>query len=901
VNEITLSQAVNEINRACEIKDIQRPFFFIAGAGISCPIVPLASEIQAQCRKKALEADDSIQDPSGKSALHAYSYWMKKAYPQLKERRSYFKELIYQRRISPANLRLANLLAEKKLASLVVTSNFDDFLSRALALFGHSHIVCDHPAAAFRIDAEADDIQILQVHGSYWFYDTCNLEEDIATRAQDSPNLAESTLLKLSQILSRRSPIVIGYSGWEEDVIMTAVRRRLLARLGTRLYWFCFSRSSADSLPAFLTKHDDVFVVLPEPEKASETSPAVSGSRSLPAGNEPEERPTAGSSISAPRLLSLGNRPKARLDADYVLRQLVTTTPHLTNDPVGFLAKQLEDSFPPSKDDIYALDVAIDSVKEASRLLQEKLGPMGKEIEKVTDAFRRSAYSEAIKYATAITSTIRIARYRERLMKLSLDAARGLNDDSDVELSGYELVKQWANQDDSLSPQAQVVLATALRAKGHVLANRNCYLEALTPCEEVVKRFGDFSEPDLQEQVARALNIRGVAFWKLGRKDESFLAFDEILSRFGDSPEPALREVVAKALVNKGISLAELKEWNDAIQACDKVLGHFSEASELVLRLEVARALGLKGSVLAQSERSEKATQAYSEVLRRFKDAPEPALREEVATTFVKQGVALAELGRRKQAVEAYDEALKLFGTATEASLQVQVALALVNKADVLRELGEHKESLQASDAVLSRFRNVPDPAMREQVASALYGRGLTLSRLNDVDKEIQAYDELTSLFGNASEPPLCEWVAMAFVAKGVALGKMHAKKAIQAYDEVLRRFDNATEPMLREMVARAIFGKGFVIKERRPDEAKHAFQEVLSRFGNSSEASLQRTLQGAKFWLGQRTNDPLREGLHIQQKPKTKTRKLKAEKRKTEKTHSLLKAAQSKKTSKHS
>jgi hypothetical protein len=55
--------------------------------------------------------------------------------------------------ISRANFRLAHLLLESTVTNLVLTSNFDDFLTRALDLFGHRPIVCDHPKTLERIDA----------------------------------------------------------------------------------------------------------------------------------------------------------------------------------------------------------------------------------------------------------------------------------------------------------------------------------------------------------------------------------------------------------------------------------------------------------------------------------------------------------------------------------------------------------------------------------------------------------------------------------------------------------------------------------------------------------------------------------------------------------------------------
>ncbi len=263
--EIDLETAVSEIKQACdESPDGKPPFFIIAGAGVSMPSVPLASEIAQECKAIAVK-NNRATEPTSKLPLDVYSHWFERAFPQASQRQRYFKKLIENKPISHANFRLAHLLSERKLATLVVTPNFDDFLSRALALFGQPHTVCDHPNTVERIDPESPEIQIVHVHGSYWFYDCCNLRGEIEARTEDSRDRAVTMASLLGNILSRRSAIVVGYAGWEGDVIMTALMRRLKSGLPNNLYWYCFRRSGLDSLRLLLKNHRDVCLVLPPP------------------------------------------------------------------------------------------------------------------------------------------------------------------------------------------------------------------------------------------------------------------------------------------------------------------------------------------------------------------------------------------------------------------------------------------------------------------------------------------------------------------------------------------------------------------------------------------------------------------------------------------------------------
>jgi hypothetical protein len=184
--EIDWQTGVSEIRQACDgSKGGKSRFFIIAGAGISSPYVPTAREIERDCRETAKKYGRT-DEPTSKSPLDTYSHWLQKAFPQARDRQQYFRKLIEKKPISHANFRLAHLLTAKSLATLVVTPNFDQFLSGALNLFGQAHVVCDHPATAERIDPESEEIQVVHVHGTYWFYDCCNLRGEIEARAADS-------------------------------------------------------------------------------------------------------------------------------------------------------------------------------------------------------------------------------------------------------------------------------------------------------------------------------------------------------------------------------------------------------------------------------------------------------------------------------------------------------------------------------------------------------------------------------------------------------------------------------------------------------------------------------------------------------------------------------------------
>ena len=151
--------------------------------------------------------------------------------------------------------------------------------------------MCDHPRTVGRIDRDRDDIQIVHVHGSYLFYDCANLRAEVNGRARIDEKTSFTMVGLLDSLLWSRSPLVIGYSGWEGDVIMSALNRRLRGGnpLAQSIYWFCYRCSDRERLPPWLRDSNDVRLVLP-PEP-NPVEPAEASGRRATRGDEPPPEP----------------------------------------------------------------------------------------------------------------------------------------------------------------------------------------------------------------------------------------------------------------------------------------------------------------------------------------------------------------------------------------------------------------------------------------------------------------------------------------------------------------------------------------------------------------------------------------------------------------------------------
>ncbi|MGH8614480.1 MAG: SIR2 family protein [Gammaproteobacteria bacterium] len=312
------------------------------------------------------------------------------------------RNLIEKKPITHANLRLAHLLLERTVTNLVITPNFDDFLTRSLQLFGKYHVICDHPKTVERIDHEQADVQVVHVHGTYSFYDCCNLRGEIEGQARPSEEYSMGFLL--DQVMYRRSPLVVGYSGWDGDVIMTAIRKRLnQGRLPRKVYWFCYKRTDADKLPEWLRDRglkpdDDVCFVVPE-EEAGQGEPAGLWS-ALTAASEPIE----------------AGRGERVLDAQDVFATLIKAfelkPPSLTSDPLAYFAEHLRASLPDSSDqgvDIYFIPKVIEKIERA-RALERAMAEQGQRteaaLERVLEAVRSSRYSDVVAAARALAAEL---------------------------------------------------------------------------------------------------------------------------------------------------------------------------------------------------------------------------------------------------------------------------------------------------------------------------------------------------------------------------------------------------------------------------------------------------------------------------------------------------------------
>jgi tetratricopeptide (TPR) repeat protein len=689
MREQDLDSAIREITQACPDSNGARPpFFFIVGAGLSHPIIETASGLIDECKAQALKNGKSAE-PSSQDPMDTYSHWMDAAFPHAEQRRKYLQQKIQNKNISPATLLLAHLLEDGRIARTVVTPNFDDFLTRALTLFGVPHIICDHPHTVRRLAAQSETRQILHVHGTYWFYDCCNLTGEIEQRTQDG---AASISSFLANLLWQSSPIVIGYSGWEDDVIMTALKLRLTEQvLPFNIYWFCYDNNELQKLPSWLTGHQSIRFVTP---KISSNS------------NAPESP------------MSLDGPPGSRLEAVAVLsgfvQSLKLNVPPLFDNPLRFFADQIKRNIYLDGDhrgDIYNLKNLVSKIESAAKFNETTRQPNDAAetnaslIEKALNAVRRANSHEALNICKQIVPTALNAAQRDDLINSLVYVLRDLrNRNVDLALEACERVLTFSGDidDADISEARESAIVHASFIKGELLMRMEQNDEAVTAFNFCIKSGRKF-EHDMPKcsTVAEALANKGLALDSLGHSAEAIDAYNELWESYADNARQnqRVRQLLARSRTNQGMAYQNSDQRDEtrhdkALACFREVVAKFGNETDEMFHEPVAKSLVHTGMVLRQQGHLKEAIKAYDEVLHRFRGISNAALQDPLVKALANKGMALEDLGRNDDALNCYDEMMGRIGPTPDTSLHPMLADIMDRKGRLLGLQGNHEQAL---------------------------------------------------------------------------------------------------------------------------------------------------------------------------------------------------------------
>jgi len=506
----------------------------------------------------------------------------------------------------------------------------------------------------------------------------------------------------LDNILSHRSPLVIGYAGWDGDVLMSALQRRLQTRLPLNLYWFCYRKSAAEVLPAWLKDHEDVCIVLPtqpKPDSVQDTGDVRVSE--LQTGEQSDLTvivSPGGSSGKEPEALCL----PAQQVLDELIQAFGLRAPDLTIDPLSFYAKHLRSSLPHggagrSEGEVYFIDSVIMRIERASQRENESIQQIESQMEEVRDAVRRSQYREGI----ANASRIRINDLDEdQLAELSAAvqiAVLGLGDDSSQKLEGWDLQVSLTRRLQNLKPDEpahDMTLGTALIGKGRTLVAQERHMEALPAFEEVRERFAQRLGREFQRLVLSALRWKANALNMTGQAPEAVATYDEIISTYGAFDEVFFLESVARTMLDKGNKLYASDRKVDALATYDEFLKKFGGRGDDPFQTLTARALVRKGVALESLDRTTESLEAYESVEKRFGAASSTALSAPRREALRRAGQRLLSLNRTEEALLSFQRALQIQPTDVQ---------ALSGLGNTLRATGQYERALGTFQSIVKQ------------------------------------------------------------------------------------------------------------------------------------------------------------------------------------------------------
>jgi len=826
LRRISLSMAANQIRQAVEFEE-ESPFFFVVGAGISWPPIPLASAIVTQCRREAQKFGRTVAG-ADEGNMASYSRWFEAAFPQRAMRQQYLRKLIQDQPISAANLRLAHLLIKTDIAKVVITPNFDDMLSRALALFGDQPIICDHPATIEKITGKGKSTQIVHVHGTYLFYDCCNLVDEIAGRAQRSVESNNSMGFFLDNLLTRKSPIVVGYSGWDKDVIMSALSRRLKQPLHYQVYWFCYSEAELASLPSWLTMNSDVVFVVPEMIDEARNNQACGPE--LDAIQREEKRTTRNPLVPA--------LPATRV-FETLIREFSVESPTIVSDPVQHLIETFTVSILDLQDDIYLFSDVISHLQRI-RSLEHVAEESSERLRlQVLDRVRSARFGDAIEL-TGENIELFTKAQAEEIAELLTGILDNLDATPEWKLRGSDVILTMCDKlgrDNGNRVKALIQKGAALKLLGR-------------PAEACETINSLLESPPSSQVLVETLILKAKCLIDMEKWEDALV----VLKPLAVSPENT-EEGYMEKLAEAAQLRANIFFYADDVAGIKEELGRLKELADIrddasiVARLVLTYScLGKQYAWLGDMSAAETVLQ---ECLLQFGDRAEEPIRMAVADLLSYR--YMNSLGRSDVETTArYCDEFLARAIEFKDMLKYPIALALWAKCDMAFDDENYAESIRLSDSLLSLFGGESDETIVQRTVLTQRLKALAYVRLGQGDSALSAIDNAVSRAEKVSHLHL-DSLALALDGRADVLSHCQATVERRHTLERIISIGSCRGKKAKDAIARAYASLAEIESDDgNRDRAFRLVEELDERFTSSDDEVTLATVLNARLWMAQ-------------------------------------------------
>ncbi|MGZ7109077.1 MAG: SIR2 family protein, partial [Methanobacterium sp.] len=757
--ERNLQDAVLEIKQACEFNNY--PFFFIVGAGISTPSVPLAGEIINECKSIARKYGiDQTKNSSGN--MDEYSYWFEKALPHRKSRQEYLSKLIKNKSVTPANLRLAQILSDRKIGNLVITPNFDDFLSRALHLFGCNHIVSDHPQVLGKIDEENNDlIQIVHVHGTYLFYDCCNLGTEIKERAEH-----QSMSFFLSSVLKRRSPIVVGYSGWEEDVIMKSIKQRLQEPiLPYKLFWFCYKPEQIKTYPDWLKNHRDVVFVVSD-EYDFSVNPNINANDNNDDDMFEEEDQNLTPSEAKQCILT------AQEVFDSIIESFPINTPTIKQNPIEHLIQSLDNNLPDKDNSMFLFDGLIDELKHINYLYlewkrqRENENNIEQQIGEVKEFIRKSMYTSAIERGVSISNVQLNSNQKEDLYS-ALFTSLEKEKDHEIKLKACDYLFDLSSSMFASDPQNHIYemnLFLSLFNKGLILGKNKREEEAISVYDQLIAMFGESKNIKILARLIDSYNKKSSLYFRDKKYEEAIKIIDEAIDKYSSIDQDEIQVQIVYIMSNKAYCLKENNNIDKSLKVYNDLVESFIYIENIKIERVVAYALNriaVTKNDLPEIELDE-ILNPLNTLIEKFSGYSDSRIQKEIAIALYNKAYYLFLSNMMDESLKIIDQLSDEFSHSNDQEVLLRVARGFILKSGIYFKMDKSEESLEMLQLIINKFGDMTDSSMKDVVRRAYFNKIIVFSNFGHANDAREAITYFMDKFGEFEDPEVREMLSAA-------------------------------------------------------------------------------------------------------------------------------------------
>ncbi len=768
----------------------QYPYFFIAGAGISAESVKTAAQITSECKRICREG----QYGGSGNMEEQYLYWLEKAFPHKETRKRYLENLLKDKKIPESVIKLANILQSRKVSNLVVTPNFDTFIYDALKLFGENDIlIADMSKSAGKLNIESNSLNILHVYGTYEFYDCCSIQHLKEKKTAEDELFSVRSFLRTA--LNGMSPVVIGYSGWENDVIMSELKERFKMPLKYKMYWFCHTEEDYRNLPPWIKYFFNIKSpdIIQNPVKFLKTYFEKSFSDNIYSHflllrfNENDEEDEDINAIKE-AIINKNIQDILSKTADYAekagdkdeknIRKLLNyltlvieehTVAGLQRSDlrkvIGLykvLYKLIEDSAL-DKDKINFIKIQLEEISALDNynVIKSKIDSILNTINTINDDTEeyREVYRKCINIKLSYSNEDNDDLYsgiiekiqkwdnpedRKLLIRTYIEKSEFLEDDDDLEsavtmLENAEKNFGYIRDDEWLE---NVFILCRLR-KAQLFNDLEQYDKALLEIETLRKRYYGREDLKLKKFLADAMILKGSILRKNMKLEEAEDSFDEIYSRYSMDKDQEIRRKAVKALLNKAEVLEMDEDFYEAIEVYNDIISRYKDDGDDELRRAAAQARLNKLVILTKSEKDESIVRKCNEILKIYENETDEKIKLVVLQVTLCKAIGLHNSGKQKEAMELYNEIIRARKEDADIKMKSLIMEARIFKSYCLKDNTDAFDAKEMCNEIITLCKTDEDKKSKTKVVETMLNQADSLIKSGDVDEGIKIYNEI--------------------------------------------------------------------------------------------------------------------------------------------------------------